>query len=135
VMVAVAATARLPVQLRVDPPTVALPAVAATSQDVVPPHLKGLSWGAAMVSLLLLGGAWGPLLVGGISDRFAGGYQGLALGLAVTGLFGFIASWVWFITARHVDSDMRRAPSLGSPVLTPEGIATAEGSKLAVEHP
>ncbi len=101
----------------------ALPAVAATSQDVVPPHLKGLSWGAAMVSLLVLGGAWGPLLVGGISDRFAGGYQGLALGLAVTGFFGFIASWVWFITAQHVDSDMRLAPSIGLPSFSPEAPA------------
>ena len=96
----------------------ALPAVAATSQDVVPPQLKGLSWGAAMVSLLLLGGAWGPLLVGQISDRYAGGYQGLALGLAVTGVFGFIASWVWFITARHVDADIRRASSLGAAPVT-----------------
>ncbi|MDM0044434.1 MFS transporter [Variovorax dokdonensis] len=92
----------------------ALPAVAATSQDVVPPSLKGLSWGAAMVSLFLLGGAWGPLLVGAISDRVAGGYQGLAIGLAVTGLFGFIACATWFAAARHVESDMRRAAGLGS---------------------
>jgi MFS family permease len=105
----------------------ALPAVAATSQDVVPAHLKGLSWGAAMVALFLLGGAWGPLLVGGISDRFAGGYQGLALGLAVTGLFGFVASGVWFIAARHVDSDMRLASSLGS-----SGVAGAVSQTASV---
>ncbi len=91
----------------------AFPAVAATSQDVVPPHLKGLSWGAAMVALFMLGGAWGPLLVGAVSDRLAGGYQGLAIGLAVTGVFGFIASWAWFVTARHVEADMARASSLG----------------------
>ena len=109
----------------------ALPAVAATSQDVVPPQLKGLSWGAAMVSLFLLGGAWGPLLVGGISDRFAGGYQGLALGLAVTGFFGFIASWVWFVAARHVDSDMRRASSLGAPFVPGAALANADRSIAA----
>ena len=87
----------------------ALPAVAATSQDVVPTNLKGLSWGAALVSLFLLGGAWGPLLVGGISDGIGGRYQGLAIGLAVTGVFGLIASWMWFVTAKHVDRDAAAA--------------------------
>lgn len=87
----------------------AFPAVAATSQDVVPIRLRGLSWGAAMLALYLLGGAWGPLLVGEVSDLFGGGYQGLALGMAVTGVFGFIASGLWLITSRHVESDMRKA--------------------------
>lgn len=84
----------------------ALPAVAATTQDVVPARLKGLAWGAALVALFLLGGAWGPLLVGAISDHAAGGYKGLALGLAITGAFGLAASWMWFVTARHVDRDV-----------------------------
>ncbi|MEW5300792.1 MAG: hypothetical protein WDW36_003697 [Sanguina aurantia] len=83
----------------------AFPAVAATSQAVVPAHLKGLSWGTGMLALYLLGGAWGPLLVGAVSDAFSGGYQGLALGIALTGVFGFIASWMWFMSARHVASD------------------------------
>ncbi len=89
----------------------ALPAVAATSQDVVPAKLKGLSWGAATVALYLLGGAWGPLLVGAVSDRFEGGYQGIALGLAITGAFGLIAGWAWWVTARHVEADMQAAKS------------------------
>ena len=87
----------------------ALPAVAATTQDVVPAKLRGLSWGVAMLALYLLGGAWGPLLVGAISDACNGGYKGLALGLAVAGLFGFIASAMWFMTERHVGSDMEKA--------------------------
>ena len=87
----------------------ALPAVAATTQDVVPDGLKGLSWGVAMLALYLLGGAWGPLMVGVISDAFHGGYQGLALGLALAGLFGFIAGAMWFMTERHVEIDMRKA--------------------------
>ncbi len=87
----------------------ALPAVAATTQDVVPAKLKGLSWGAATLALYLLGGVWGPLLVGAISDAFGGGYKGLALGIALAGLFGFVASWMWFMTERHVESDMRKA--------------------------
>jgi MFS family permease len=87
----------------------ALPAVAATTQDVVPVSLKGLSWGAALLALYLLGGAWGPLLVGAVSDAFNGGYKGLALGIALTGLFGFIASRMWFLTERHVENDMKQA--------------------------
>ena len=87
----------------------ALPAVAATSQDVVAPRLRGLSWGAATVALFLLGGAWGPLLVGGVSDHYDGGYRGLALGLAITGLFGIVASVLWWNAAKHVEADTARA--------------------------
>ena len=87
----------------------ALPAVAATTQDVVPPKMKGLAWGTGMLALFLLGGAWGPAMVGAISDHYAASYQGLALGIAVAGLFGFAACWMWFMTARHVESDMKRA--------------------------
>ncbi|MDP9043487.1 MAG: MFS transporter [Pseudomonadota bacterium] len=89
----------------------AFPAVSATTQDVVPTKLKGLSGGAALVALFLLGGAWGPLLVGAISDGIGGRYEGLAIGLAVTGLFGLIASWMWFVTAGHVDQDAAAAKS------------------------
>jgi len=84
----------------------AFPAVAATSQDVVPPKLKGLAWGTAMLALFILGGAWGPLMVGAISDAHGGGYQGLSLGLAIAGLFGFVAGWMWHRAGRYVESDM-----------------------------
>ncbi|MEO7917724.1 MAG: MFS transporter, partial [Dokdonella sp.] len=87
----------------------ALPAIAATSQDVVPPKLRGLSWGSAMLALYLLGGAWGPVLVGMLSDAMGGGYQGLALGLALAGVFGFIAGGLWFRSERHVENDKRLA--------------------------
>ncbi|MEO7733326.1 MAG: MFS transporter [Kofleriaceae bacterium] len=87
----------------------ALPAVAATTQDVVPPHQKGLAWGAALVALFLLGGAWGPLLVGAVSDQLDAGYRGLALGLAITGGFGLLASAAWRVAARHVDGDVQLA--------------------------
>ncbi len=92
----------------------ALPAVAATTQDVVPIRLRGLSWGVAVVALYLLGGAWGPLLVGAISDRYAGGAVGLAIGLAVTGVFGVAAGWTWWIAARHVDRDTAAVAPAGA---------------------
>ena len=87
----------------------AFPAVAATTQDVVPPKLRGLSWGVALVSLFVLGGAWGPLLVGAVSDGLGGGYRGLASGLALAAMFGFVASWLWFMTERHVERDTQHA--------------------------
>ncbi len=93
--------------------SMAFPAVAATSQDVVPPKLKGLSWGTGILAFFILGGAWGPLLTGAISDAAGGGYQGLALGFAVTGIFGIIATVLWFISARHVAGDMEKARQAG----------------------
>lgn len=90
----------------------ALPAVAATTQDVVAPQFKGLAWGAAMLALFILGGAWGPLLVGSVSDALGGGYQGLSTGLSVAAFFGFIAAAVWWRTARHVEADMLRTRQL-----------------------
>jgi MFS family permease len=86
----------------------AFPAAGATSQDVVPARLKGLAWGVGIVACFVLGGAWGPLVVGGISDAYGGGYQGLALGFAVAGLFGLLASFLFFKTSRHVANDMKK---------------------------
>ena len=86
----------------------AFPAAAATSQDVVPARLKGLAWGVGILACFILGGAWGPLVVGGISDAYGGGYKGLALGFAVAGLFGLLASFLFFKTSRHVASDMKK---------------------------
>jgi MFS family permease len=94
----------------------AFPAAAATVQDVVPARLKGQAWGTGIVALFLLGGAWGPLLVGSISEHFGGGYRGPALGLAMTGLFGWLASGIWWVTARHVgrDTAIARRQAAGS---------------------
>ncbi len=91
----------------------AFPAAAATSQDVVPAKLKGLAWGVGILACFILGGAWGPLVVGGISDAYGGGYKGLALGFAVAGLFGLVASFLFFKTSRHVASDMKKAQDAG----------------------
>jgi hypothetical protein len=49
------------------------------------------------------------LLVGVVSDDFGGGYRGLELGLVLAALVGFVVSWLWFVSERHVDRDTRRA--------------------------
>ena len=109
--------------------SMAFPAIAATSQDVVPPKLKGLSWGTGILAFFILGGAWGPLLTGSISDAAGGGYKGLALGFAATGIFGIIATWLWFIAARHVETDIKRAQG------TPAAVAlAADGTAIPKNH-
>jgi hypothetical protein len=59
--------------------------VYAAIQDVVPPELRATAMAAYFVGMYLLGGAFGPLLVGALSDRFAlaagGGEAGRAIGL------------------------------------------------------
>jgi MFS family permease len=87
----------------------ATPAIAATTQEVVPAKLKGLAWGTGILISYLLGGMLGPIVVGAVSDAAGGGYKGLALGIVVAGLFALIGTWCWFRTARHVESDMKKA--------------------------
>jgi MFS family permease len=103
----------------------ALPAIAATTQDVVPLKLRGLSWGAAMLALYLLGGVWGPLLVGAISDALGGGFEGLALGIGFAGLFGFVASWMFFRTERYVEGDANTARRSGTDSIEPAIVGAA----------
>jgi len=83
----------------------AFPAAAATVQDIVPARFRSLAWGASIAALFLLGGAWGPLLVGSVSGALGDGYRGIASGLAATGLFGLLASAIWWVNARHIRLD------------------------------
>ncbi|MEJ8853901.1 MFS transporter [Variovorax robiniae] len=86
----------------------AFPAAAAAVQDIVPAKFRSLAWGASIAALFLLGGAWGPLLVGTLSQAFGDGYRGLAIGLAATGLFGLLASGIWWAAARQMRHDRAR---------------------------
>jgi hypothetical protein len=49
-----------------------------------------------------------PVLVGGISDAFDGGYKGLSYALYVTSAFGFLAAIFWWKAAHHIDADMKK---------------------------
>jgi MFS family permease len=59
--------------------------VYATIQDVVPPELRATAMSVYFLGMYICGGAFGPLLVGTLSDRFAmaagGGEPGRAAGL------------------------------------------------------
>jgi MFS family permease len=89
----------------------ATPAISATSQDVVSAKMRGLAWGAGIMVAFLIGGTLGPIIVGKVADITGGGYQGLAKGFLVVGLFGLIGSWCWFMAARHVESDKQKIDS------------------------
>ena len=86
----------------------ATPAISATSQDVVTDKMRGMAWGTAVLVSFLIGGTLGPFIVGKVSDIAGGGYQGLAVGFLVAGLFGLIGAWCWFVSARYVESDKKR---------------------------
>jgi len=81
------------------------PALNSISQDVVPAAHKGLSMGLAVFASYMLGGAWGPLVVGAISDALGGGAAGLSTALLITSVAGFLGGIILFIAAQTYPSD------------------------------
>ena len=84
------------------------PALNSISQDVVPSAHKGLSMGLAVFSSYMLGGAWGPLAVGAISDALGGGAEGLMTALLITTIAGFLGAGCLFIASRTYPADMEK---------------------------
>ena len=76
---------------------------AAVTQDVVHPGLRALSYGLCVICQHLLGGAWSPMIVGGLSDRF-----GLDGALFVIPAFGLVASALLLAGARWYERDLER---------------------------
>ncbi len=83
-----------------------LPAIGAVTQDVVHPRLKGMSWGLAMFCMYALGGGWGPLLVGWLSDSFGGGASGLQWAVMLTAIGGFLGALFFWISSRYYPADV-----------------------------
>jgi len=86
----------------------AMPAIAAISQDVVPVAHKGLSMGLAIFAQYMLGGAWGPYIVGFVSDRLGGGAEGLGIAIMLCGLFGIAAGILFFVASRTYPADLQK---------------------------
>jgi MFS family permease len=86
----------------------AMPAIAAISQDVVPVAHKGLSMGLAIFAQYMLGGAWGPYIVGAVSDWMGGGADGLGTAVMLCGLFGVVAGILFFIASRTYPADLQK---------------------------
>jgi MFS family permease len=88
--------------------SMAMPAVAAISQDVVPVAHKGLSMGLAIFAQYMLGGAWGPYIVGIVSDKLGGGAQGLSTAVMICGIFGIVSGILFFIASRTYQEDLKK---------------------------
>jgi len=86
----------------------AMPAIAAISQDVVPVAHKGLSMGLAIFAQYMLGGAWGPYIVGFVSDALGGGAEGLGTAIMLCGLFGIVAGILFFVASRTYPEDLQK---------------------------
>jgi len=87
---------------------VAIPALSVISQDVVPVAYKGLSHGVAALCMYALGGAWAPVLVGGISDSLGGGATGLMWAVVIACSGGLLACVCFTMGARHYIADEDR---------------------------
>ena len=76
---------------------------AAVTQDVVHPGLRALAMGCCVICQHLLGGAWSPMLIGGLSDR-----MGLDRALFLLPVFGLLAAGLLLAGARFYEKDLAR---------------------------
>ena len=88
--------------------SMAVPAFAVVSQDIVPVAHKGLSMGLVVFAQYLFGGAWGPYVVGAVSDALGGGVQGLSWAVMLSAIVGFIGAICFVIAARSYPADAEK---------------------------
>ena len=82
------------------------PALYTISQDVVHTQDKGLSMGIAIFAQYMLGGAWGPFIIGAMSDGFGGGAIGLSGSLMVCTVGGILGFVLLLIGSRFYSNDV-----------------------------
>ncbi len=72
------------------------------TQDVSPPELRATAWGACVLSMYLLGGAYSPAIVGKLSDALGGD---VAKALLVAPAAGLVAATLFFLAGRTYAAD------------------------------
>ncbi len=77
-----------------------LPVYFTIIQDVVPERLRSGACGVMGAIIYLSGGAWGPLLVGSLSDYFGGGAEGLRMAELALLIFPVLAMCVYALDIR-----------------------------------
>ena len=85
-----------------------VPGFAIVSQDIVPVAHKGLSMGLVVFAQYLFGGAWGPYVIGAVSDAFGGGAQGLSLALMLSAIVGFAGGLCFILASRTYPADAEK---------------------------
>jgi MFS family permease len=87
---------------------IGVPPLTAVTQDVVEPAVKGISYGMCVFCMYVLGGAWGPILVGKISDALGGGAEGLKVALYIMALAGFAAAIFEWLGSKTYQADIEK---------------------------
>jgi MFS family permease len=85
-----------------------VPAFAIVSQELVPLAHRGLSMGLAVLAQYLFGGAWGPWLIGWISDLLGGGADGLSLAVTLSAIMGVLGGIFFLLAARTYPVDAEK---------------------------
>jgi MFS family permease len=88
--------------------SMAVPGFAIVSQDIVPVAHKGLSMGLVVFAQYLFGGAWGPYVIGAVSDALGGGAQGLSLALMLSTIVGFAGGLCFIMASRTYPADAEK---------------------------
>jgi MFS family permease len=85
--------------------SMAVPGFAIVSQDIVPVAHKGLSMGLVVFAQYLLGGAWGPGVIGAVSDALGGGADGLGMAVMLSAIVGFAGGLCFIMASRTYPAD------------------------------
>jgi MFS family permease len=88
--------------------SMAVPAFATVSQDIVPVAHKGLSMGLVVFAQYLFGGAWGPWLIGWLSDLLGGGADGLSIAVMLSAIMGLLGGIFFLVAARTYPADAEK---------------------------
>jgi MFS family permease len=82
-----------------------VPAFYSITQDVAPPKYRATALAIGGNMVFILGGAWGPVIVGALSDSWGGTAQGLQYALLAILPLGLISIIICFIGAKYYPSD------------------------------
>ena len=85
--------------------TMATPAYFAITQDVVAPRLRATSLALSSNLIFLTGGAWGPTVIGSVSEHLGGGAAGLTGALLYMVPAGLLAALFFMIGLRYYAAD------------------------------
>jgi len=73
-------------------------------QEIVPVYRRATAWGLYMLTGYILGGMWGPIIMGAVSDA-----AGIQIAYIVISAIGIVATIGMLWAARHFNADYGRA--------------------------
>jgi len=85
-----------------------LPMFNTVNADVTPARLRATSVGIQVLLAALIGGAWGPLVLGALSDAWGGGIDGLIKGGLVITCAAPVAAVLFFLASRSYPGDSQK---------------------------